>query len=81
MGYSRYNKTHRDCNMAGVRKLSSAFSSTTINNKTPALRVYNLGRLRCQQSFAMKHFGRYYSLDIFDKKKVYLELETRNPGQ
>jgi len=33
MGYLRYKETHRDCNMAGVRKLSSAFSLTTMNNK------------------------------------------------
>jgi hypothetical protein len=61
----------RDCNMAGVRKLSSAFSLTTINNKPPSLRVYSLGWLRStiiRNESPQKYlrFGRYCSLDLLD---------------
>jgi len=69
--------------MAGVRKLSSAFSLRNINNKPPVLRVYNLGRLRStvirnESLQKYLHFGRYCSLDLLDKKKLYLELVARN---
>jgi len=31
-----------------------------------------------QQSFEMKHLGWYCSLDLLDKKRLYLEPKTRN---